>query len=804
MTFSFSTLKEAVMSCAAKWAASKSARRGALTAVTFTCAAYAAAAAANEAERTLTEILGFEAEPTAGKPAGWRGGPQETLYHDKDVVHGGRGAARIERDPTSAGPFSTLTYSVPMDFTGSQIELRGFIRTEAVSESVALWLREDGDEGQVEFTNRMKTPIKGTTDWQEYTIQLPWNPAGKTLVFGMFLAGTGKAWVDDLQLRVDGKPIWDAPKYERAQTILDRDREFDPGSKISLTSVTPTQIENLSTLARVWGFLKYYHPKIAAGDFHWDYELFRVLPAVLDAKDRMAATVALVKWLDRLDETSIAPGNADSARSQASEHSPKGERQLKPELRWMEDEAVLGAELSSRLKAIEQRPRSPAAHFYVSQVKGVGNPVFAHELAYPTFKYPDAGFQLLGLFRYWNVIQYWFPYRDLIDENWDAVLADSIPRIALAASPEAYQLELLRLIARVHDGHANLWGSLHLRPPVGQAQLPLEFRFIEGRAVVMQVDGADESSLGAIMRGDVLCSLDGVPIAELVAQWTPFYAASNHPTRLRDIARSLGRGPVGTAKLQLERDGRKFDVELPRTPDSSRTPRLTHDLPGPAFRLLSNEVAYLKLSSVKAADAATYVEQAAGTQGWIIDLRNYPSEFMVFALGMHFVSQPTEFVRFTIGQLDQPGAFTWTPPIQLSPKRPYYHGKLVILVDEMSQSQAEYTTMAFRAALGAIVVGSTTAGADGNVSAFSLPGGFRTMISGIGVFYPDKRPTQCVGIVPDLEVRPTIEGIKQGRDEVLEAAWKVILGRAPTSEERQNFSTAERMLEVEALTIPAK
>jgi C-terminal processing protease CtpA/Prc len=100
----------------------------------------------------------------------------------------------------------------------------------------------------------------------------------------------------------------------------------------------------------------------------------------------------------------------------------------------------------------------------------------------------------------------------------------------------------------------------------------------------------------------------------------------------------------------------------------------------------------------------------------------------------------------------------------------------VVLVDETSQSQAEYTTMAFRAAPRTVVIGSTTAGADGNVSQIPLPGGYSTMISGLGVFYPDKRPTQRVGIVPDREVKPTIAGVKAGRDEVLEAALRAILG----------------------------
>ena len=82
----------------------------------------------------------------------------------------------------------------------------------------------------------------------------------------------------------------------------------------------------------------------------------------------------------------------------------------------------------------------------------------------------------------------------------------------------------------------------------------------------------------------------------------------------------------------------------------------------------------------------------------------------------------------------------------------------------------------FRAAPNSIVVGSTTAGADGNISRISLPGGLTTNISGICVFYPDRKPTQKVGIVPDVEVHPTAEGLREGRDEVLEAAIRQIIG----------------------------
>jgi C-terminal processing protease CtpA/Prc len=112
---------------------------------------------------------------------------------------------------------------------------------------------------------------------------------------------------------------------------------------------------------------------------------------------------------------------------------------------------------------------------------------------------------------------------------------------------------------------------------------------------------------------------------------------------------------------------------------------------------------------------------------------------------------------------------------QASAGQSQYSGKVIILVDEVSLSQAEYTAMAFRAAPNAKVIGSTTAGADGNVSAIPLPGNLRSMISGIGVFYPDKKPTQRVGILQDIEVKPTIAGIRDGRDELIEEAIRQIL-----------------------------
>jgi len=56
-----------------------------------------------------------------------------------------------------------------------------------------------------------------------------------------------------------------------------------------------------------------------------------------------------------------------------------------------------------------------------------------------------------------------------------------------------------------------------------------------------------------------------------------------------------------------------------------------------------------------------------------------------------------------------------------------------------------------------------------------LPGGITTLISGIGILYPDGTETQRKGVKIDEVVKPTIAGIKAGLDEPLERA-KTIIG----------------------------
>jgi C-terminal processing protease CtpA/Prc len=97
-------------------------------------------------------------------------------------------------------------------------------------------------------------------------------------------------------------------------------------------------------------------------------------------------------------------------------------------------------------------------------------------------------------------------------------------------------------------------------------------------------------------------------------------------------------------------------------------------------------------------------------------------------------------------------------------------GKVAMLIDEFAQSQAEHTCMLFAARTDVTFIGSPTAGANGDVSNFALPGNLVVTFTGHDVRHPDGRQLQRVGIQPHIRVEPTILGIREGCDEVLEAA----------------------------------
>lgn len=538
----------------------------------------------------------------------------------------------------------------------------------------------------------------------------------------------------------------------------------------SSTVAEAESIENLVLLGRIWGFVKYHHPRVARGEVDWDAELLRVVPHVERAADRDAAVRIIAEWLSAVlgDPVPCAPCAV-----------PPDNAYLTADLDWIYDRELLGENLSHRLTTIYHNRYAGLTQRYVSLATPAGNPDFSAEASYDETPLPTPHHRLLALYRLWNIVQYWYPYREVAGQDWDSILAEFIPRLFNAADATRYRLELMQLFATINDSHANLWSEIEVRPPQGTAQIPVIVRFLDGRAVVAGYAHLELGPASGLQLGDIVTELDGRPVDSMVTGLRPYYGASNEAGQLRDIAMALTRGPPGPVQVRVQRGGTTLSVSTLRVPMRELDLRRSwmHDLGGDPFTPLRDDVVYLRLSGARAADVDDYIRRAQHAKVFVVDARGYSADFVVYALGRHLVRAPISFASSAKPDPSNPGAFIWARPAVLRPFPPRFTGKVVILVDETTQSRAEYTVMALRETPGSLVVGSRTAGANGNVSTIPLPGGVRGAISGIAIATAHGRATQRVGIIPDVVVYPTAEGIRAERDEVLERGVSVALGK---------------------------
>ncbi|MGK6352221.1 S41 family peptidase [Parapedobacter sp. DT-150] len=707
-------------------------------------------------------LFNFDFEIAAnGAAAGWSHFGDTTYSVSLDSLHAkdGKYAAVIEFNEGKPG-FKAWGITIP-SYPGKKITLSGYIKTENVTDGYAgLWMRIDP---QIAFDNMQQRGITGTSDWTKYEVILDMN-AEKTeqIALGGLLVGKGKMWIDGLTVSVDGQDIAALKPIEMKRVPAELDKEFDNGSGISLPTLDQKRTENLKVLGLVWGFLKYYHPNIAKGDFNWDYELFRVMPAIVSAETTRQRDDALTAWINRLGAFEMRP-----------QQRPDAPVKMEPDLEWITS-SVFSDTLTSLLLRVKDAART-AEHFYIGMHPIVGNPDFKNENAYPRMRPEDDGMRMLALFRYWNMIQYFFPYKNLIEEDWKNVLEEFVPKFAVVKDSTTYTLALLELIARIHDTHANIWGAPALNTYFGARYAPVELTFVEEKAMVSGYLHPEWGKETGLEVGDVIATIGGMPVEDFIAERLQVAPASNYPTQLRNMASNLLRTNDSTIAIGFMRDGQTHRAELKTFGASTLKFNNKFIVQDTSFKLLTDDIAYINNGSLNTKYVPGFWDKIRQTKGLIIDIRNYPSHFPIHVFSSYLMPKPTPFVVFSGGDVQHPGLFTLGPPMSVGTDGGNrYDGKVVILVNEISQSQAEFHAMAYRAHPNATVIGSTTAGADGNVSPIMLPGGIRTGISGIGVYYPDGGETQRVGIVPDIEVKPTIEGIKAGRDEVLEKAIETI------------------------------
>ena len=514
------------------------------------------------------------------------------------------------------------------------------------------------------------------------------------------------------------------------------------------------QIENIEVLGQVWGYVKYHHPVFVFDSINADFEFFELLSKAYDAlpSDR---NLTLLKWINSLGcYTLITYDTSDYTCIN--------------DFSWINNESILGAELSLELRKLRFAERNENKYVTPSEVHLLFNENAHENLNINQF---DIGYRILGVVRYWNIVACYSPNRNITDKEWCDVLPEFIEK---AANTDINNYELFAsLVSQLNDTHAYTPNTSIL----GSDMASLVVKFAEERMFI-----TDTCSFGNVRFsiGDEIIAIDGVAPAGKLPLIDKYTSHSNRDALIRDASYMAFLTKDSLMNIRYIHKGLVNEITAPTVSIGDFVGRIYRNLyPSQVetLRLLSDSIAYLNIGSLKSSQSAEIYDVIKNIRNLIVDLRTYPADYNAKTefFGRYFVSKSAYFIKTLKPIAELPGFFQETHSLNSENKNENaYKGNIIILVNAQTQSMGEYFAMLLQSIPGTVTVGSCTAGADGNISKIIFPYDITSCITGIGAYYPDGTNAQRQGVKIDYMVYPTPEGMKAGKDEVLEKALTLI------------------------------
>jgi C-terminal processing protease CtpA/Prc len=565
--------------------------------------------------------------------------------------------------------------------------------------------------------------------------------------------------------------------------------------------LTDRGVENLEAFTRLLGLVRFYHPSDQAAAADWD----RVAMIGVQEVEAASNAAALAEALERVFRPSaptvrvFATGGEEPAVPSAVAAPPDdGSGTLAWRhlgIQFSEQNAYRssreapaaadGEPAPTPAESIVRRDLPGGVTAWVPRVlyttgdgEGATVPAPLAGSALPASTQPE-GFEPTGDDRTtrlaavalaWPVFQHFYPYFDEVDVDWEAVLPATLRRAATDEDAEAFADTLRWMIARLDDGH----GGVRMDGGTEFRSLPLSWRWIEDRLVIVHVE--DDAPEGLEL-GDVVVEIDGEPTVQVLERREELTSSATDAARRGRVVETLRREGDRDLDLAVEgADGERREIHVPRrAPGPFALPR-TEPRPEPVAEIEPG-ILYIDVTRLEDEEQQTAaIARLADARAAIIDVRGYPA-ISPRALPT-FATEPITSARWNIPRLplpDQEGVTyqttSWPPA---PPAEPHFGGPVAFLVDERAISYAEsYLGIVEHYRLGEIV-GTPTAGTNGNVNPFTLPGGYRVWWTGMKVTKHDGSRHHGVGIRPTVPAERTVGGVRAGRDEVLERGLEVV------------------------------
>ena len=381
--------------------------------------------------------------------------------------------------------------------------------------------------------------------------------------------------------------------------------------------------------------------------------------------------------------------------------------------------------------------------------------------------------------------------------DWDAVRDELRPRVGRARTGDEVRDVLSEMIGRLKQSHFQIIpGDIYQSTEGSLASgvrgtAGIDARVFDGRALVTRVVPESPAQKAGIRPGWEIRTLAARDVRSELQRIARRYAG--RPDRdavLASTVLSSLAGPIERRVPMTLRDGagRTRRVELARIRPEGWTSRPMGHVPAMTVSFRSERIdgrtGYLTFNAfLDPGRLMPIFNQAVSSfldaDGLIIDLRGNTGGIGDMLAGMAgwFIDARGTAMGTMI---------TRAGPLKLAvaPRPVRFTGPIAVLVDELSMSASEVLAQGLRDAGRARIFGRRSAGAVLAAMIERLP-------NGDGFQYPIARfeftsgtVVEGVGVIPDVEVRPTRDTLLAGRDVALEAAiqWiRHVSPKGPTS-----------------------
>lgn len=681
------------------------------------------------------------------------GSPAFGLSSDAVLARSGSRSLRLA-NPTGGPGFGSISQTLDAaPYRGLVVRFRAAVRTQETSDRVGLWMRVDRASGRGGFFDNMSDRSIRSEDWEFYDIVGRVAGDASQIVVGLTMRGGGAAWIDTASLEILG----DGESGERSAEPL-----------------TPRALENLQAFAQLYGYLRWFNPAVELDAEQWNrvalsgVELVQDLPPgaeiapVLEEFFRPLAPGLQISR-DELPNSVVIPATADLLRWQHRGIGLGGSRSYTSDRVPAARHEILTGHLQRNLhfRVPVTAPSLPSGEQarLADRYRPTG-------LATVFRSGDDRTTRLANVVILWNVFAHFYPYFDVVDVDWGEQLAPALSSAAEAADATAFHEALEHLVAALRDGH----GAVLFEQP--SYRLPLAWDLIEGQLVITSV-----SANTPLRVGEVVVSINGQPAAEVLLATQQRVSAATHQWRLSQALGRLRMGGLGEqVDLRLRAaDGRERLERVGFTTPLAAMDHIREPRPEPISDLHSG-IWYIDLTRVTDRELEPLWPRLSEAEAVIFDLRGYPSSVSPQVLG-HLTDQTVTTQRFNMPIIQLPDGRAWRYEDvgwTVSPRAPRVGGRIIFLTDARAISYAETLLSIVEAYDLGQIVGGPTAGTNGSVNPFTLPGGYRISWTGMQVLTHDGQTFHGRGVLPTVPVERTIAGVRAGRDELLEEALRIV------------------------------